>query len=545
MSSADFVRILNEVGYPKASKFNPSDWDWMFELGGGAGAFLQWLCRSVSASNVLTDAERTAYSRVKESEGVLEGARLDEALAALEEEETDLQLEVQQLTADLDSQRARLEKLSRLRDQLCNENLSLSMELSQLTESQTAARATRHRLRQRLAADELALNDGRARLATAARRLTGQLTESRGALLGQTPLDGVEATEQRVSERLAELARRAFSSAQRGGAEPDCSLLDLRPARLGGEAAHRRLAAQLTRLERLLPAAKRGAQAAAAETAGLRDAIQLAERLCSDPAQRAAVATRPVPAAPSADRDAQLRQALAAAAEKYVQGILARACVGDHALKVERQEAALERQAEARAAAVQQLARLEWLRRAVAAESGTVSAAGDTLAEAGQQADERARQVEHRLRLMERTAHQAAQSADPDGPAAELRSALALPDTASPSESEQLRAGLRQQLSSQRRQLRTAGRLQAALERSTVAARTGRLEQTVCGVQPELKAVLRQWEERRGARPPQDTLWMLMLTAPARLETTVLEAERAAAGEQGVRAAAAAAAAGN
>ena len=45
---------------------------------------------------------------------------------------------------------------------------------------------------------------------------------------------------------------------------------------------------------------------------------------------------------------------------------------------------------------------------------------------------------------MERTAHQVAQCADPDGPAAELRSALALPDAASPSESEQLRAGLRQ-----------------------------------------------------------------------------------------------------
>ena len=80
--------------------------------------FLSWLCRSVSAGSVLTDAERTAYSRVKDSEGVLEGTRLDEALAALEEDETDLQQEVLQLTADLDAQRALLEKLKRTRDQL-------------------------------------------------------------------------------------------------------------------------------------------------------------------------------------------------------------------------------------------------------------------------------------------------------------------------------------------------------------------------------------------------------------------------------------------
>ena len=32
MSSAEFVRVLTEVGYPRASKFNPSDWDWMFEV---------------------------------------------------------------------------------------------------------------------------------------------------------------------------------------------------------------------------------------------------------------------------------------------------------------------------------------------------------------------------------------------------------------------------------------------------------------------------------------------------------------------------------
>ena len=265
------------------------------------------------------------------------------------------------------------------------------MELGQLAQSQTASRAARHRLRQRLAADELALGDGRARLATTASRLTGQLTEARGALLSQTPLDGVQATEQRVSQRLAELARRAFSSAQRGGPEADCSLLDLRPARLSGEAAHRRLAAQLTRLERLLPTAKRGAQTAAAATAGLRAAVQLAERLCAEPTQR------PPPAAVPAGRDSQLQEALAVAADKYVQGILARACVGDHAEKVVRQEAALGRQTEARAAAVQQLARLEWLRRAVAAESGAVAAAGDTLAEAGQQADERARRLDARL----------------------------------------------------------------------------------------------------------------------------------------------------
>jgi hypothetical protein len=52
---------------------------------------------------------------------------------------------------------------------------------------------------------------------------------------------------------------------------------------------------------------------------------------------------------------------------------------------------------EVHATAVHQLARLEWLRCPVVAESGAVSAAGDTLTKTGQRADDRALRLETRL----------------------------------------------------------------------------------------------------------------------------------------------------
>ena len=132
---------------------------------------------------------------------------------------------------------------------------------------------------------------------------------------------------------------------------------------------------------------------------------------------------------------------------------------------------------------------------------------------------------------MERAHHQASQTPETDTPVSVLLSALAPPPAPVTPDPDQLRTTLLHHLSSQQRQLRTANRLLAALDRSGVAARTGRLEQTERGVRPELKAVQRQWEERKGPRPVQDSLWVMMMTAPARVEATVLEAERNAAAE--------------
>lgn len=192
------------------------------------------------------------------------------------------------------------------------------MELNQLTDSVTSSRRARHRLRQRVSGDALALSEARGRLATAARVLTQQLGDSHGAMLSRAPLDGIEATEQRLSERLAELARRAFSSARGPGGAGDCSLLDLRPGRLAADAAHSALGQQLARLERVLPAAKHGALRAGAQATGLREAVRLAEKLAADPEQRALVSSQPVVASGAAHKG-DLDSVLSAAAERYVQ----------------------------------------------------------------------------------------------------------------------------------------------------------------------------------------------------------------------------------
>ena len=60
MSSQQFVRTLQQVGYPKADSLNASTFDWMFE-DEAVLPFLSWFCNTVGPQNVLSPEEKQAW----------------------------------------------------------------------------------------------------------------------------------------------------------------------------------------------------------------------------------------------------------------------------------------------------------------------------------------------------------------------------------------------------------------------------------------------------------------------------------------------------
>ncbi|XP_057375585.1 HAUS augmin-like complex subunit 3 [Daphnia carinata] len=70
---------LSEFRYPTINKYNPSSFDWLFDIE-EALPFLDWLCSNVKPSNLLSSAELKQFECLeKEKFTVLEGKRLIEA----------------------------------------------------------------------------------------------------------------------------------------------------------------------------------------------------------------------------------------------------------------------------------------------------------------------------------------------------------------------------------------------------------------------------------------------------------------------------------
>jgi hypothetical protein len=56
MSTQQMVAVLQDLGYPRASKLDPKGLEWMFE-NDTMLPFLEWFCNSVSSANVLPKEE--------------------------------------------------------------------------------------------------------------------------------------------------------------------------------------------------------------------------------------------------------------------------------------------------------------------------------------------------------------------------------------------------------------------------------------------------------------------------------------------------------
>ncbi|XP_077334041.1 HAUS augmin-like complex subunit 3 [Lithobates pipiens] len=75
-----FVQTLQKLGYPKASKLEGEDFDWLFEAT-DAKKFLDWFCGTVTQQNVVSDEKLQAFNQIKDSgKNVLDEKALDEVM---------------------------------------------------------------------------------------------------------------------------------------------------------------------------------------------------------------------------------------------------------------------------------------------------------------------------------------------------------------------------------------------------------------------------------------------------------------------------------
>ncbi|XP_069833415.1 HAUS augmin-like complex subunit 3 [Dendropsophus ebraccatus] len=81
MSSGDrLVQTLRKLGYPKASKLDGEDFDWLFETT-DAKSFLDWFCANVTEQNVVSEEKLQAFNELKASgKALLDEKGLEEVM---------------------------------------------------------------------------------------------------------------------------------------------------------------------------------------------------------------------------------------------------------------------------------------------------------------------------------------------------------------------------------------------------------------------------------------------------------------------------------
>ncbi|XP_073513610.1 HAUS augmin-like complex subunit 3 [Phyllobates terribilis] len=85
MNSGDrFVNTLRKLNYPKASKLDGDDFDWLFEST-DAKSFLNWFCTSINEQNVASEEKLQAFNDLKESgKALLDEKALEEVMKTCE-----------------------------------------------------------------------------------------------------------------------------------------------------------------------------------------------------------------------------------------------------------------------------------------------------------------------------------------------------------------------------------------------------------------------------------------------------------------------------
>ncbi|XP_068132165.1 HAUS augmin-like complex subunit 3 isoform X2 [Hyperolius riggenbachi] len=78
-----FVQTLQKLGYPKASKLDGQDFDWLFETT-DARPFLDWICGNITKQNVMSEEKLQAFNDLKESgKAILDEKALDELMKTI------------------------------------------------------------------------------------------------------------------------------------------------------------------------------------------------------------------------------------------------------------------------------------------------------------------------------------------------------------------------------------------------------------------------------------------------------------------------------
>ncbi|XP_039607657.1 HAUS augmin-like complex subunit 3 isoform X1 [Polypterus senegalus] len=141
------VETLKKLGYPKASKLNGEDFDWLFETGEDR-YFLHWFCTSLNKQHLLDEEEVIAFENLKKSgKTMLDEESLAEVLKAYQNTElkmesaTQEKIEIEKLEEEIQS----LKKMKNLKVQRRNKlqvmaTVSRSSSLKLCAEEQLTAK---------------------------------------------------------------------------------------------------------------------------------------------------------------------------------------------------------------------------------------------------------------------------------------------------------------------------------------------------------------------------------------------------------------------
>ncbi|XP_073430551.1 HAUS augmin-like complex subunit 3 [Dendrobates tinctorius] len=109
-----FVDTLRKVNYPKASKLDGEDFDWLFETT-EAKSFLDWFCASITEQNWASEDKLQAINELKESgRALLDEKALEEVMKTCKSSSSNVS-ELEEVTVEkLEEELSHLQKLRRL-----------------------------------------------------------------------------------------------------------------------------------------------------------------------------------------------------------------------------------------------------------------------------------------------------------------------------------------------------------------------------------------------------------------------------------------------
>ena len=123
----DFAKFLDELGC-SGHGTKGQDYDWLWES--EAGPFLDWLCRHITTSNMLTSEEITKWKKISEDD-ILQGKNLENALENIETEDKSVENEnIAEIREELNVRQAAVADLQKVKTCLNNTNGRLSISLN-------------------------------------------------------------------------------------------------------------------------------------------------------------------------------------------------------------------------------------------------------------------------------------------------------------------------------------------------------------------------------------------------------------------------------
>lgn len=283
---------LSELGYPNISKFNPSSFDWLFDIE-EALPFLNWFCQTVQPANLLTSSQLNRFKELRNGgTTLLEGKRLTQALGnkpICAVTHAELETEIEELNSYKDHLVLKKQELNKQLNNLNSKQKVIDCSISQYEELKNQAEVDEEKATEEVKFLNVVLNESMEVLEKTAENVVSCLNQPK--LLCQSNFDSFISMEEEYTALLAKLANSQFDEnvgtmAQNSGVEM-CAFLKVRDPNLGellGLDEKTRLAQnwELNHLKKRLPVVEEDRIVNEVELASLQASIDTSRNMIAD-----------------------------------------------------------------------------------------------------------------------------------------------------------------------------------------------------------------------------------------------------------------------